>query len=148
MKTITLVLLFAASAAAGSSSSFRMESGPQLVNIRDQIPILRFSQDTSANSDSVSFETGNGIIMDHNVQIVQGRGGSYDDGSGKMIKTDSSVVKTGSYSYTSPEGVPITVRWEADENGYRAYGNHLPSTPAPVALPVRELQYQSGGGGY
>lgn len=37
----------------------------------------------------------------------------------------------GSYSYTSPEGKPITVTYIADELGFRAEGNHLP-TPPPI----------------
>ena len=31
-------------------------------------------------------------------------------------------VKTGKYSYTSPEGELIEVTWIADENGFRAEG--------------------------
>ncbi|XP_057370572.1 larval cuticle protein LCP-22-like isoform X3 [Daphnia carinata] len=40
-------------------------------------------------------------------------------------------VSKGSYSYTSPEGVVITVNWVADENGFQATGDHLP-TPPPM----------------
>ena len=43
------------------------------------------------------------------------------------------TVQRGSYSYISPEGIPISVTWEADENGFRAKGAHLPvAPPAPV----------------
>lgn len=34
----------------------------------------------------------------------------------------NSVVKSGSVSYTSPEGTPITLTWVADENGFRPEG--------------------------
>jgi len=41
----------------------------------------------------------------------------------------------GSYSYTSPEGIPITVTYVADENGFQASGDHLPtSPPIPEAI--------------
>lgn len=44
----------------------------------------------------------------------------------------------GSVYYISPEGQKITLNWEADENGFRPKGDHLPVAPvydgvAPVA---------------
>ena len=41
------------------------------------------------------------------------------------------TVSRGSYSYTDPNGTPITVNWVADENGFQASGDHLP-TPPPM----------------
>ncbi|KAK3909872.1 Endocuticle structural glycoprotein SgAbd-2 [Frankliniella fusca] len=41
------------------------------------------------------------------------------------------VAKQGSYSYTGPDGKQYTVSWIADEFGFRAAGDHLP-TPPPV----------------
>ncbi|ODM95641.1 Endocuticle structural glycoprotein SgAbd-2 [Orchesella cincta] len=136
MKTFSLALLVAACAVAHGSTSFRMDPSSRQATLREQerIPIVRFSQDISEGSDAVSFEAGNGIILDHSTQVVSGRGGAYEDGDGKMIKTDSSIVKTGSYQYTSPEGLPILVKWVADENGFRAEGSHLPVAPALPAV--------------
>jgi len=54
-----------------------------------------------------------------------------------MIKSDSSVVRSGSYSYTAADGTPISVSWTADENGFRATGSHLP-TPPPVPAELVE----------
>lgn len=39
------------------------------------------------------------------------------------------TVQRGSYSYTAPDGTPITVTWVADENGFQATGSHLPVAP-------------------
>nr|CAD7204386.1 unnamed protein product [Timema douglasi] len=39
---------------------------------------------------------------------------------------ESVIVKEGSYSYVSPEGIPVSVSYIADENGFRATGSHLP----------------------
>jgi hypothetical protein len=44
---------------------------------------------------------------------------------------DIGTVSRGSYSYTSPDGVIISVNWTADENGFQATGDHLP-TPPPM----------------
>lgn len=37
----------------------------------------------------------------------------------------------GSFSYTANDGQPIALEYEADENGYRPRGDHLP-TPPPI----------------
>lgn len=42
-------------------------------------------------------------------------------------------VMQGSYSYTGPDGVIYTIRYIADENGYRAEGAHIPTPPTPIA---------------
>lgn len=49
---------------------------------------------------------------------------------GRLITTNGGweyvVAKTGSYSYISPEGIPISVDYIADENGFRAVGSFIP----------------------
>ena len=42
---------------------------------------------------------------------------------------DVGSVSSGSYSYVQPDGVTVTVNWTADENGFRATGDHLPTEP-------------------
>lgn len=37
----------------------------------------------------------------------------------------------GRYSYTAPDGTPITLEYIVDENGFQARGAHLP-TPPPI----------------
>jgi hypothetical protein len=44
---------------------------------------------------------------------------------------DIGTVSKGSYSFTTPDGVVLTVNWVADENGFQAIGDHLP-TPPPM----------------
>jgi hypothetical protein len=40
------------------------------------------------------------------------------------------IVSRGSYSYISPEGIPITVNYVADdEGGFQPQGDHLPTPP-------------------
>ena len=43
----------------------------------------------------------------------------------------SGAISRGSYSFTTPDGVVLTVNWVADENGFQATGDHLP-TPPPM----------------
>ncbi|RXG52819.1 Cuticle protein [Armadillidium vulgare] len=49
---------------------------------------------------------------------------------------------TGSYSYTSPEGVPVQVSYVADEFGFRADSstNSLPVGPAPPPHSVAQVR--------
>ncbi|CAL8145216.1 unnamed protein product [Orchesella dallaii] len=164
MKPFALLALFVAGVAAngagwGSSgpSLVRIEparvSAPYATEVRSGgyggtsygatstarfVPITRFSHDIrGSQSDSVSFETGNGISMSDDTQVVAGRGGAYDDGYGKMIQSDSVVRKQGAYSYTAPDGQQITTTWVADENGFRAEGAHL---PRPVQMPAEHAE--------
>lgn len=46
-------------------------------------------------------------------------------------------VQQGSYSYTAPDGQIITVTYTADEKGFHAVGDHLP-TPPPVSPEVQK----------
>ena len=49
------------------------------------------------------------------------------------------TVQSGSYSYTAPDGTPITVNWTADENGFKASGAHLPVAPPMPDYVVKML---------
>lgn len=41
------------------------------------------------------------------------------------------LVQHGEYTYTAPDGQVISVQYTADEHGFRATGDHIP-TPAPI----------------
>ncbi|XP_041976268.1 endocuticle structural glycoprotein SgAbd-2-like [Aricia agestis] len=95
------------------------------------IPILRQSQTVNPDgSYEFSYETGNGIA-------AQEQG--YLKNAG--IKDAEAQVAQGSYAYTSPEGIPISVSYIADEYGFRAEGAHLPTPPPIPEAIARALKY-------
>ncbi|KAJ8977360.1 hypothetical protein NQ317_009557 [Molorchus minor] len=76
------------------------------------IPILRLDNSPNAGDGhfSYAYETGDGVS-------------AQEEGNADQAQ--------GSFSYTSPEGQPISVQYVADENGYQPQGDHLP-TPPPI----------------
>lgn len=52
-------------------------------------------------------------------------------------KEHETQVAEGYYSYIGQDGKKITVHYSADENGFRAQGDHLP-TPPPVPKEILE----------
>ncbi|KAG5671146.1 hypothetical protein PVAND_001359 [Polypedilum vanderplanki] len=87
--------------------------------------------DDGAGNFNFAFETSNGIkeqasgqLKDVTVPVYDTNGQKTGDQPGKA------EVQTGSFSYTAPDGTPITVQWTADENGFSATGDHLPQPPA------------------
>ncbi|CAL8125922.1 unnamed protein product [Orchesella dallaii] len=153
MKVITVLAFCAASVTAngyGQPSVVRVETPSYAQPIRsdsygrsggygsstagNNVAITRFSHEIRGSlADNVEFQTANGISQSDHTQVVQGRGGSYDDGYGNQVRSDSSITKSGAYSYTAPEGQHISTVWSADENGFRAEGAHL---PRPVEMPA------------
>ncbi|CAL8125113.1 unnamed protein product [Orchesella dallaii] len=141
MKTFALVALFVAGV---TSSSIRIGSlepvairAAPLTVVRE-IPIVRFSHDIrGAEESKLQYETGNGIVVSANTLARKGLGGLYQDESGRMVKSDFLIQKTGSYSYTNPEGQLISTNWVADENGFRAEGAHMPKA---VEMPAEHAE--------
>jgi len=57
------------------------------------------------------------------------------------VKNQDTQVAEGSYAYTAPDGQRITLTYTADENGFQARGDHLP-TPPPIPPAIqRALDY-------
>lgn len=65
-----------------------------------------------------SYETENGINREENGEVKE----VFDEEK----KPHNVVVVRGSYSYTDNEGVPQTITYFADENGYHAEGDSIP----------------------
>lgn len=71
------------------------------------------------------YETENGITMQEMGFVKQGPPSSKNGGASKHDEDDGKPeyiqVAQGSYSYTSPEGVQVTVNYMADENGFQTF---------------------------
>ncbi|XP_048514043.1 uncharacterized protein LOC125501692 [Athalia rosae] len=94
--------------------------------------------DESKNPISPNFETPDKLVLTPGKKIkIQDASGQYSHGfanpdgtevqeSGHLISTDDGweyvIAKEGSYSYVSPEGYPIHVRYIADHRGFRVLG--------------------------
>ncbi|CAG2053681.1 unnamed protein product [Timema podura] len=88
------------------------------------IPVLQRTEvRDEAGQFSLSYLSGDGTTLNE-----QGALKPTADG------TDNVLVKQGSFSYTSPEGIPISLTYVADELGFRPEGAHLPV--APVVPPI------------
>lgn len=84
---------------------------------------------------SIRFETENGIS-------TQTSGALTNPGT----EVEGQAMR-GSFSYTSPEGLPITVNWYADETGFHAEGEHLPRQPVvPTGPEVPTYPYGAPAG--
>ncbi|XP_057370565.1 larval cuticle protein 1-like [Daphnia carinata] len=97
----------------------------------DKKPIEIISSNSEMNADgsySFNFESADGTKVSESGN--QKKVGPKDE--------DIGTVSKGSYSYISPEGITITVNWVADENGFQATGDHLP-TPPPMPEHVVKL---------
>ncbi|XP_065205348.1 endocuticle structural glycoprotein SgAbd-2-like [Planococcus citri] len=105
---------------------------PQQYASLQAVPIVKYENNVGFDgSYRYAYETGNGIA-------VQEQGVLKNPGQ-RDLETEA---VTGSFSYTSPEGIPISVSYIADENGFRASGAHLPTPPPIPEAIARSLAYQ------
>lgn len=67
----------------------------------------------------------------------------YETGNGIAAKETGHAAKSveGSYSYTAPDGAPVSITYIANENGYQPTGAHLPVAPATPPHVVRLVEY-------
>lgn len=85
------------------------------------IPILKFNKEQSEDgSYKTEYETGNSIIHEETGYLKD-----FSDTNPNGV-----LVQHGQYSYLSPEGDTINVQYTADEHGFRATGDHIPTPPA------------------
>lgn len=77
---------------------------------------------------SRSYETGNNIIAEES---------GYIKTIGEGEDRAEAIVQQGTFSYTSPEGQLITIHYTADETGFHAQGDHIP-TPPPVSEEIQK----------
>merc|ERR1712071_12827 len=118
MKSMILIAVFLAVAAADPAPQ---ESQPILILKQSQ------NHDTEKQEYSFSYEAENGIsVSESGVQKQIG-----------ATPEESGTVSQGTYSYPE-EGVTYTITWVADENGFQATGDHLP-TPPPMPAHVVKL---------
>jgi len=111
MKSMILIAVFLAVAAAAPAPQ---ESQPILILKQSQ------NHDTEKQVYSFSYETENGISVSESG--VQKQIGDKPEEAG--------TVSQGKYSYPE-DSVTYTITWVADENGFQATGDHLP-TPPPM----------------
>ncbi|KAF6212126.1 hypothetical protein GE061_012647 [Apolygus lucorum] len=102
----------------------------QSYNNPNEIPITKFINENNYDgSYSYSYETGNGISVSETGQLKN-----------PGQKDLEAQTAQGSFSYTAPDGTPITVTWYADETGFHAEGAHLPTPPPIPEAILRSLQ--------
>ncbi|XP_058801427.1 endocuticle structural glycoprotein SgAbd-8-like isoform X3 [Phymastichus coffea] len=93
------------------------------------IPIIQWNkQQEHDGTYHTNYETGNNIIAEES---------GYIKTVGQGEEQAEALVQQGSYSYTSPEGQLITIHYTADETGFHASGDHIP-TPPPVSEEIQK----------
>ncbi|XP_032590743.1 larval cuticle protein 2 [Drosophila grimshawi] len=73
------------------------------------------------------------------------------DGFNSELKTSNGIEQTasgdehgtihGSFSWTSPEGLPVNLNYVADENGYQPQSDVLPTSPPIPEAIARALEW-------
>lgn len=85
------------------------------------IPILKYNKEQSEDgSYKTEYETGNNIVHEESGYLKD-----FSDTNPNGV-----LVQQGQYTYQSPEGETVNVQYTADENGFRATGDHIPTPPA------------------
>ncbi|XP_065163124.1 endocuticle structural glycoprotein SgAbd-2-like [Atheta coriaria] len=135
MKLLIVCCLFAGALAAPQYGAYHQNQNYNYQQ-RSFVPIV--SENNEINPDGsyrYSYATADG---------QQAQASGYLKNAGTQAEAE---VAQGSYSYTAPDGTPITVNWIADENGFRAEGAHLP-TPPPIPEAIQRSLNLVGGNRY
>jgi len=103
------------------------ESLTKDVVAKKHIPIVSYNhQDDNKGSYKLDVKTGHGITHTET--------GTLKDLNGKEGPVS---IKSGSYSYTGPDNKVYSVTWTADEHGFHAVGDHIP-TPPPMPEEIQK----------
>ncbi|KAF7266371.1 endocuticle structural glycoprotein SgAbd-4-like [Rhynchophorus ferrugineus] len=132
MFKLALVSVLVAFAAADVSHLLR-GNRPQQYPSQPQkfIAILRSDSDISPDgSYHYSYETENGIA-------------AQEQGVLKSLPEGAGTAAQGSYQYISPEGIPVSVQYVADENGFQPQSDILPTPPPIPSYILRALEYNA-----
>ncbi|XP_071516013.1 cuticle protein AM/CP1114-like [Panulirus ornatus] len=120
-----LVVLAVLAAVATAAPQYAAPDPPSRYETsREVIPIV--SDDRIQEDDGryhFEVKTGNGIELSQ---------------SGSPDGPEGSVIKSGQFSYTSPEGTPVVVTFVANENGFQPQSDVLPVAP-PFPHPIPQF---------
>ena len=119
---IALIAVLAVAAAYPSKQTQEYEYQQQT---QKQIPIVKYESEQNKDSYSYGYESGNGIVAAES-GVLKNAG-----------QKDAAIVSQGFYSYVGADGKTYAVKYVADENGFRAVGDHLP-TPPPIPAEIQE----------
>ncbi|XP_028129636.1 endocuticle structural glycoprotein SgAbd-2-like isoform X1 [Diabrotica virgifera virgifera] len=119
MKILVFILL---SLALASAQYYRPENYGRNPNAR----IISQTQQGPNTDGSYkwSYATDNGITAEEEGRL-KGRGSQQE-----------AMEARGGFSYTAPDNTVISLTYTADENGFQAYGPHLP-TPPPIPVAIQ-----------
>ncbi|CAB3221341.1 unnamed protein product [Arctia plantaginis] len=107
-------------------------AAPRVASDERNAKILRYDNEIGPDgSFSYVLETDNGIS-------AQAQGTPRDFGGNPPIIP---VVIQGGFAWSSPDGKPVSISYEADENGYRAFGDAIPTSPPIPAYIARAVEY-------
>ncbi|CAH2042040.1 unnamed protein product, partial [Iphiclides podalirius] len=111
-------------------------AGPTKSSADSQAQILRYENEINEDGYHYAYETSDGTKAEQNGRVIPG-----------ATPEEGSIQVSGSYSYLSEDGQTYSITYTADENGYHATGDHLP-TPPPIPEEIlRSLQLTAGTGG-
>lgn len=81
------------------------------------IPVLKHVENHDEHGQyTLEYLSGDGTNVKESGHLIEGTEGPV-------------LIKKGSFKFTSPEGETFEVSYVADENGFRATGDHLPKEP-------------------
>ncbi|XP_038211302.1 endocuticle structural glycoprotein SgAbd-2-like [Zerene cesonia] len=103
----------------------------------NQAEILRFENEINQDGFRYAYETSDGTKAEQEGRVIPG-----------SLPEQGSLLVTGSYSYVGDDGKTYTVTYVADENGFQATGDHLPTPPPVPEAILKSLQLINSNGIY